>query len=49
MAISATKAVLNPGKTALLICDVQERFAKAIFAFDNIIHNSAKLVNILTF
>ena len=46
MAISASKAVLGAGKTALLICDVQETFAKAIFEFDKIVCNSAKLVNI---
>lgn len=45
MAINAAKAVLRQGKCALLICDVQERFAKAMFEFDKIIQNSTKLVN----
>lgn len=44
MAINAAKAVLKPEKTALFICDVQERFSKAIFQFDKMVSNSSKLV-----
>ncbi|XP_051172362.1 isochorismatase domain-containing protein 1-like [Leptopilina boulardi] len=47
MAINAAKAVLKPGKTALFICDVQERFSKAIFQFDKMVSNSSKLVDAL--
>lgn len=46
MAINAAKAILKQGKTALFICDVQEKFAKAIYEFDKIVQNSTKLVNI---
>lgn len=46
MAMNAAKAVLKPGKSVLLICDVQERFAKAMYEFDRVTQNSAKLVNI---
>ncbi|XP_015609361.1 isochorismatase domain-containing protein 2 [Cephus cinctus] len=45
MSINAAKAFLYQGKTALLICDVQEKFVKAIFEFDKIVHNSTKLIN----
>ncbi|XP_046417571.1 isochorismatase domain-containing protein 1-like [Neodiprion virginianus] len=45
MALSATKAILRHGKTALFVCDMQVKFAKAIFEFDKIVANSAKLVN----
>lgn len=47
MSISAAKAILKQGKTALFICDFQERFAKAIFEFDKVLQNSTKLVNAL--
>lgn len=47
MAMNAARAILRPGKTALLICDVQERFAKAMFEFEKITENSAKLINAL--
>ncbi|XP_011873210.1 PREDICTED: isochorismatase domain-containing protein 2, mitochondrial-like [Vollenhovia emeryi] len=47
MAVNPARAVLRQGRTALLICDVQETFAKAIFQFDKIVENSTKLVNIL--
>lgn len=46
MAINAAKAVIKQGKTALFICDVQEKFAKAIYEFDKIVQNSTKLVNL---
>jgi len=45
MAINPAKVMLRQGKTALFICDLQEKFAKAIFQFDKIIQNSTKLVN----
>lgn len=44
MALQATKAVLRPSRTVLFVCDMQEKFAKAIFHFDHIVKNSAKLV-----
>lgn len=47
MAINAARAVLRQGKTVLLICDIQEKFAKAMFEFDKIVQNSSKLVNML--
>lgn len=46
MALNATKAVLKQGKTALFVCDMQERFTKVIYEFDKIAKNSAKLVSI---
>lgn len=46
MAINAARAVLKQGKTVLLICDVQDKFVKAMFEFDKIVQNSTKLVNI---
>lgn len=45
MAINATKVVLKQGKSVLLICDMQEKFAKAMFEFEKITQNSVKLVN----
>ncbi|XP_029050349.1 isochorismatase domain-containing protein 2 [Osmia lignaria lignaria] len=47
MAINAARAVLKQGKSVLMICDVQERFAKAMYEFDKITQNSAKLINSL--
>ena len=47
MAINPARAVLRQGKCALLICDMQERFAKAMFEFDKITQNSTKLINAL--
>ena len=47
MAINPARVVLRQGKCALLICDVQERFAKAMFEFDKITQNSTKLINAL--
>lgn len=47
MAINPCKAVLKQSKCALLICDIQERFAKAMFEFDKITQNSTKLINAL--
>ncbi|CAD1479437.1 unnamed protein product [Heterotrigona itama] len=47
MAINATKAVLKQGKSVLLICDMQEKFAKAMFEFEKITQNSVKLINAL--
>ncbi|KOX80534.1 Isochorismatase domain-containing protein 2, mitochondrial [Melipona quadrifasciata] len=47
MAINAAKAVLKQGKSVLLICDMQEKFAKAMFEFDKITQNSVKLINAL--
>lgn len=44
--INAAKALLKQGKTALFICDVQEKFAKVIFEFDKIVQNSNRLVNL---
>lgn len=45
MAINPAKAILRQGKTALFICDVQEKFTKAIFQFDKMVQNQTKLVN----
>lgn len=45
MALNAAKAVLKQGKTALFICDMQEKFAKVIYEFDKIATNSSKLVS----
>ncbi|XP_068980432.1 isochorismatase domain-containing protein 2-like [Bombus flavifrons] len=47
MATNAAKAVLKQGKSVLLICDVQEKFAKVMFEFDKITQNSVKLINAL--
>lgn len=47
MAINAAKAMLKQSKSVLLICDVQERFAKAMFEFDKITTNSVKLIDAL--
>ncbi|KAF3425695.1 hypothetical protein E2986_01607 [Frieseomelitta varia] len=47
MAINAAKVVLKEGKSVLLICDMQEKFAKAMFEFEKITQNSVKLVNAL--
>ncbi|KAG5325001.1 ISOC2 protein, partial [Pseudoatta argentina] len=47
MATNPAKAILRQGRTALFICDVQEKFAKAIFQFDKIIQNSTKLISAL--
>ncbi|KAG6797479.1 isochorismatase domain-containing protein 2 [Apis mellifera caucasica] len=47
MAVNAAKAVLKQGKTVLLICDVQEKFAKAMYEFGKITQNSVKLINAL--
>lgn len=45
--MNAAKAVLKQGKSALLICDMQEKFAKVILDFGKITQNSAKLINAL--
>ncbi|KAK9302135.1 hypothetical protein QLX08_005746 [Tetragonisca angustula] len=47
MAINAAKVVLKQGKSVLLICDMQEKFAKAMFEFEKITQNSVKLMNAL--
>ncbi|EFN80234.1 isochorismatase domain-containing protein 2 [Harpegnathos saltator] len=47
MAINAARAVLRQGKSALLICDIQESFAKVVKDFDNFVKNSSKMVNAL--
>ncbi|KAL0123606.1 hypothetical protein PUN28_005846 [Cardiocondyla obscurior] len=47
MAINPARAILRQGKTALFICDVQEKFRQAIFQFDTIVKNSTKLINAL--
>lgn len=47
MAINAARAILKQGKSVLLICDVQERLAKAMYEFDKITQNSVKLINAL--
>jgi nicotinamidase-related amidase len=47
MAINPAKVILRQGKTALFICDLQEKFAKAIFQFDKIVQNSTKLISAL--
>ncbi|XP_058793622.1 isochorismatase domain-containing protein 2-like [Phymastichus coffea] len=44
MALNAAKAALKQGKTALFVCDMQERFAKVIYEFDKITTNSLKLI-----
>ncbi|XP_078032960.1 isochorismatase domain-containing protein 2 [Augochlora pura] len=45
MAMNAARTVLKQRQTALLICDVQEKFAKAMHDFDKITQNSVKLIN----
>ncbi|KAK2580387.1 hypothetical protein KPH14_006142 [Odynerus spinipes] len=47
MSINAVRTILKQGKTALFVCDVQEKFAKAMFEFDKVLQNSVKLVNAL--
>lgn len=47
MTANAARTVLKQGKSVLLICDVQERFAKAMFEFDKIVKNSSKLIKAL--
>ncbi|XP_012285482.1 isochorismatase domain-containing protein 2 [Orussus abietinus] len=47
MSINAAKAVLKPDSVALLICDVQQKFAKVIYEFDKMLCNSTKLVGAL--
>ncbi|XP_076241442.1 isochorismatase domain-containing protein 2 [Calliopsis andreniformis] len=47
MAMNASRAILKPGRSVLLICDVQEKFAKAMFEFDKVTQNSTKLINAL--
>jgi len=49
MAINAAKVMLKQGKSALFICDIQEKFAKAIFQFDKMVQNSTKLVNLSSY
>lgn len=44
MAVNAAKAVLKEGKTALLICDLQEKLLKATLESKKIIQNSSRLV-----
>jgi isochorismate hydrolase len=44
MTLNAAKAILTPNKTALLICDMQEKFANVIFEFNKIVIHSSKLV-----
>ena len=46
MASNISKAIIKQGRTVLFICDIQEKFAKAIFEFDKIVSNSARLVGI---
>ncbi|XP_012218582.1 isochorismatase domain-containing protein 2-like [Linepithema humile] len=47
MAINAAKVMLRQGKSVLFICDIQEKFVKAIFQFDKMVQNSTKLINCL--
>ncbi|XP_032668531.1 isochorismatase domain-containing protein 2-like isoform X2 [Odontomachus brunneus] len=47
MTMNAARAVLNQGKTALLVCDIQEGFAKAMKGFDLFVQNSSRLVSAL--
>lgn len=47
MTMNAARAILKQGKSVLLICDVQEKFAKAMLEFDKVTQNSAKLINAL--
>jgi len=44
MALNAVKAALKQSKTALLVCDMQDKFAKVIYEFDKIVINSSKLI-----
>lgn len=46
MSVNTARATIRVGKTALLVCDIQERFAKAICGFNNIVANSARLVSL---
>ncbi|XP_014471787.1 PREDICTED: isochorismatase domain-containing protein 2, mitochondrial-like [Dinoponera quadriceps] len=45
MIMNAARAVLRQGKSALLICDIQEGFGKSMKDFDKFVQNSSKLVN----
>lgn len=47
MAINPARAILQRGRTALFLCDVQEKFRKAIFEFDKMVQNSTKLISAL--
>ncbi|KZC07117.1 PREDICTED: isochorismatase domain-containing protein 2-like [Dufourea novaeangliae] len=47
MVMNAARAILKQGKSALLICDVQEKFAKAMLEFDKVTQNSVKLIDAL--
>ncbi|XP_031832350.1 isochorismatase domain-containing protein 2 [Nomia melanderi] len=47
MAMNAARAVLKQTRTALFICDVQEKIVKAISDFDKISQNSVKLIKAL--
>ncbi|XP_011505278.1 PREDICTED: isochorismatase domain-containing protein 2, mitochondrial-like [Ceratosolen solmsi marchali] len=44
MILNPAKAILIPSKTALLICDMQEKFAKVIYEFNKIVTHSSKLI-----
>ncbi|XP_076180866.1 isochorismatase domain-containing protein 2 [Ptiloglossa arizonensis] len=47
MAINATRAILKQSKSALLICDVQEKCANFMYEFNKVTQNSIKLINSL--
>lgn len=48
MAINPAKVMLRQGKSVLFICDIQEKFVKAILHFDKMVQNSARLVSYYT-
>lgn len=43
---AATRAIarLDQASTVLFVCDIQERFTKAIYGFDRMVDASAKLL-----
>ncbi|XP_066594978.1 isochorismatase domain-containing protein 2-like [Prorops nasuta] len=47
MAINAARALVKPARTALLICDLQDKFSTAIHEFNSIVQNSIRLMNAL--
>lgn len=36
---------LNPTKTILLICDMQEKLAKSVSRFENIVETSGRIID----
>jgi len=45
MAFNPARLLLKQGRTALMICDIQEKFSKVTYEFDKMVLNTTKLVN----